>query len=160
VAPGFLLAEGGGVLNLVGDAEYFVNNNASWRFDGSYFLAALNDNTPLKMNHGVYVGMCFRPTLRDFAPFVGFQPGLHLTQMSSTSGTSEPLRFAPVISGIAGFNWYLISFMHITAGMRVLHGATFNGGAGDDITFALTEMRGWLGLGFQVSTTKRKFEDY
>lgn len=162
LAPGFLLGEGGGVLNVVGDAEYFLDNNASVRFDGSYYLLSFVSEPVFEMNHGVYVGMCFRPTLRGFAPFVGLQPGLHLTKLPDT-GPSEvqPVQLSPVISGITGFNWYLINFLHVSMGMRLLHGVTFKAfEANGHPPISLTEMRGWLGLGFQITTKRRKFEDY
>lgn len=160
LSPGFMLSQGGGVINAIGDAEYFLSNHASVRFDASYYLLAMGEPT-VDMNHGLYVGMCFRPTLRAFAPFAGFQPGLHLTRLSPINDVDQPLQFVPVISGVAGFNWYFIGFMHMSAGVRALHGNTYEAfNTNGNRTVSLTEMRAWLGLGFQITTKKRKFDDY
>jgi hypothetical protein len=159
LSPGFLLSEGGGLINAVGDAEYFLSNQASVRFDVSYYLLSIGAPT-VDMNHGLYVGMCFRPTLRSFAPFAGFQPGLHLSRLAPINEVEQPLQFVPVISGIAGFNWYFTGFLHASAGVRLLHGNTYEAfNTNGNRAVSLTELRAWLGLGFHVQTKRRKFDD-
>jgi hypothetical protein len=159
VAPGFLLSQGGGVLNLIADGEYFVSNQASWRFDASLYLLSFGEPT-FRKNHGVYAGICFRPTLRNFSPYAGFQPGIHLTTFADDSAEAYKAQLIPVISGIAGFNWYFIDFMHVTSGVRLLHGTGFRYNmAAQDPARPITELRVWIGLGIQIVTKRRKFDD-
>lgn len=154
LAPGFLLGEGEGVVSVVGDAEYFLSNRTSWRADGAYYLLSFGDET-FNMNHGLYSGLCFRPSLRNFAPYVGFQPGVHLTQLKARESlVAPPVSVVPVVSGITGFHFFFLSFLHISAGVRVLHGTAYYFGS-----HPVTEMRAWLGLGWQITTARRKFDD-
>lgn len=153
VAPGLVFDGAAGVLYVKGDAELFLSNQASWRSDATYYLASIGQ-APFRMNHGLYSGLCFRPTLKNFSPYVGLQPGVHLSQLNQTMDSDPPINFVPVISGLTGFHLYFSSFVHATMGMRVLHGTAIH-----NESQSLTEVRAWLGLGIHFTTNRRKFYD-
>ena len=109
VAPGLLFDGAAGVLYIKGDAELFLSNQASWRSDAAYYLAPIAQ-APFRMNHGIYSGLCFRPTLKNFSPYIGLQPGVHVSQLNQTTESDPPINFVPVISGLTGFHLYFSNF--------------------------------------------------
>lgn len=120
-----------GSLNIYihGDAEYHVLDRISIKGDGYYFLGT-QSRTLLQQHHGIFFGSQYHLPLRNFAPFIGMQPGIScvdtrkssLPSNDNESGDWAEGAIVPMISFAAGFNWYVWKFLHFSGQVRYLHG--------------------------------------
>ena len=111
IAPG-LQTENTQSINIHGYLG-FLKDKIHVRGDGFYFLNQFGDRPRFTMNHQLYFGGFYHFTDTQFQPYVGFQPGVALTQSSEygtlneTTGEIEYKKtINPVGSPVAGFTYY------------------------------------------------------
>lgn len=110
-APGFL-TEKTYSIQLQGYVGY-LKNKIEVRADAFYFLGSYGDRPRFSMNHQLFVGAMYHFTETAFQPYVGFQPGIALSQ-SSLYGTlnndSGEIEFKktinPLGSAVVGFSYF------------------------------------------------------
>ena len=135
-------------LYLTGNIEYYTSTRISLRGDGMYFFNSMNQDKTLKLNHSIYSGAAYHFGEGQFDPFVGLQTGLAYTQCGITQqGMSERSKsFNPLISPIAGFNYYAQKWFHLFINLRYSQGKLLS----DDAILPLNEWNVSFGLGFNI----------
>ena len=110
-APGFL-TEKTYTIQVQGYVGY-LKNKIEVRADGFYFLGSYGDRPRFSMNHQLFAGANYHFTETAFQPYVGFQPGIALSQSSeygtlnATTGETEYVPSVnPLGSAVAGFSYY------------------------------------------------------
>jgi len=144
---------------LTGNLEYYIQSLISARGDVYYFLK--NDENSLKQNHQLFSGASYHiKTNNNFDPYIGFQPGMALTQSfnsprkgnESVQQFSSSTSYSPLISGVVGFNYYASKWFHLFVDGRIVQGrhlSNFN-------AVSLNEVRISFGLGFNFNVLKKK----
>ena len=144
-------------LYIHGNLEYYVNEKISARGDLFYYLKPNNESI-LELNHQLFSGGSYHiPTNSNFNPYIGFQPGLSITELSAPVyilpvGVPPPTPRAsvsPLISGVLGFNYYANDWFHLFADMRYVYGNHLSNIAPE---VSLNEIRFSFGLGFNINT--------
>ena len=143
-----------------GDLEYYLNKRISVRSEAFYFFNVLNnDNPPLLMNHQLFSGALyhFRPD-KPLDLYVGFQPGIAYSQSSDVpcntcitrDATEVPSNktFNPLVSGMAGVNYYATKIFHFFISARYLTGTHLS----NKTPLSLNEFRVSFGLGLNFRT--------
>lgn len=140
-------------LYLHGNLEYYANSNISARGDIFYYLKP-NDESLLELNHQLFSGGSYHVnTNSNFNPYVGFQPGLAVNQISEIVAQNIPnltpsTSVTPLISGMFGFNYYASNWFHLFADARYIYGNHLSNLGATDIS----EFRFSFGLGFNIYT--------
>lgn len=135
-------------LYLTGNIEYYADDRVSLRGDGVYFFNSMNGDKTLKQNHSIYSGAAYHFAKKQFDPFVGLQAGLAYTQAGiiKVDGSECASAFNPLISPIAGFNYYAPKWFHLFINMRYNVGKHL----ADDAIIPLNEVSFSFGLGFNI----------
>lgn len=91
----------------------FLKNKIQLRGDGFYFLNSFGDRPRFSMNHQLYAGAFYHFTEKQFQPYLGFQPGIAISQSSEyatlneTTGELEYRVAANPLGSVAGgFQYY------------------------------------------------------
>lgn len=162
IATGKMLSYNQGSIYVCGDLEYYLDAKTSLRGESFYFINATNKTAEQKliMNHSIFSGAMFHlPTKGNLDPFIGIQPGLSITQIQSDffdSNVQEifevksTLTASPLLSAIAGLQYYAPKYFHLFANVRYVKGAHL----GNTGRYNLDEMRFTFGLGFNLSFIK------
>lgn len=162
IATGKLLAYNQGSIYVCGDLEYYLDSKTSLRGEAFYFINATNKGAHQKliMNHSIFSGAMFHlPTKGNLDPFFGIQPGLSLTQIESSFfdqnvqesfAIKSKLAASPLLSAMAGIQYYAPKFFHLFANIRYLNGAHL----GNTGKYNLEEIRFTFGLGFNLALLK------
>lgn len=167
IAAGKLLAYNQGSIYVAGDLAYYLDTHTSLRGDGFYFINAMHVGADRKLlvNHGWFTGVLFHlPTGGNLDPFVGFQPGMAITQLIDTYSVNETedstalsrVTGSPLVSMLAGLHYYAPKFFHFFATVRYVNG-THLGNTGK---YYLDELRFSFGLGFHLSTIRKQKAPY
>lgn len=144
---------------LTGNLEYYIQSNISGRGDVYYFLK--NDENTLKQNHQLFAGASYHiNTHSNFDPYIGFQPGMALTQSFNTpkkntdsvNQLTSSTSFSPLMSGIVGFNYYASKWFHLFVDGRFVQGRHLS----NFKAVSLNEIRVSFGLGFNFNVLKKK----
>ena len=138
-------------LYLHGNMEYYFDDKFSVRGDIFYHLKDDELNW-IDMNHQLYSGVSYHfPAERNFTGYIGLQPGIALTRLSSNIQTEtlikpldEPTALTFLYSSVIGFNYYAEDWFHLFVDARLVGGMHFN----QDIS----EVRLSFGLGFNFNT--------
>ncbi|HEY1040984.1 MAG TPA: hypothetical protein VGF30_16330 [Bacteroidia bacterium] len=152
-ATGYMPANKLNNLYLTGNVEYYTDKKISLRGDGNYFFNSMNGDKTLKQNHSFYGGAAYHFAKGNFDPFVGLQTGLALTQCGivQQGGPERAVAYNPLISPIAGFNYYASRWFHLFINARYNIGKHL----ADDAIIPLNELSFSFGLGFNINTSKR-----
>jgi len=127
-APGFL-TEKTNTIQLQGTIG-FVKNKIELRGDGFYFLNSFGDRPRFSMNHQLYAGAFYKfLTEKQFQPYVGFQPGLAMSQSSEygalnfeTQQLEHQITYNPVGSIVGGFDFFGEKLFYLFAEARYIFG--------------------------------------
>jgi len=138
---------------LHGVTEYFVSNQITARGDIYYYLKSGNKQM-LNLNHQLFAGSSYHfNTAHHFVPYVGLQPGLALTQADFVVINGENnVEVSPLISAVAGFNFYASSWFHLFIDGRYVSGKHLS----NQKVIGLDEFRLSFGLGFNFNVLKGK----
>lgn len=145
---------------LTGDLEYYINGNVSLRSESFLFLNSLdNPTSPLLQNHQLFTGASyhFRPDKPlDF--YMGFQPGIaysqvSMTQLEPTDPAMSDATLNPLISGMAGVNYFATKFFHLFINTRYVSGKHLSNAP---TPLSLNEFRISFGLGINFRVLKKK----
>lgn len=138
---------------LHGVTEYFVSDQITARGDIYYYLKSGNKQM-LNLNHQLFAGTSYHfNTQHHFVPYVGFQPGIALTQDDFiTINQENNVEVSPLISAVAGFNFYASSWFHLFVDGRYVSGKHLS----NQKTIFLDEFRLSFGLGFNLNVLKGK----
>lgn len=138
---------------ITGNIEYYTQHNISIRGDGYFFLNSLTNNSNLIRNSSVYFGAFYHFTTHSgFDPLVGFQPGAAFARTTdSVNGRPDAGAIAPLLSIIAGFNFFGEKWFHIQANIRYTMGQEST----EQAQFNLTEWSFNFGLGFNIDMIKK-----
>lgn len=136
-----------------GVTEYFVSNKITARGDIYYYLKSGNKQM-LNLNHQLFAGASYHfNTQHHFVPYVGFQPGIALTQDDFiTINQENNVEVSPLISAVAGFNFYASSWFHLFIDGRYVSGKHLS----NQKTIHLDELRLSFGLGFNLNVLTGK----
>ena len=138
---------------LHGVTEYFASNQITARGDIYYYLKS-GDKQMLNLNHQLFAGASYHfNTSSNFVPYLGIQPGIGLTQANFVVVNGENnVEASPLISAVAGFNYYASSWFHLFIDGRYVSGKHLS----NQKTISLNEVRLSFGLGFNLNVLKRK----
>ena len=138
---------------LHGVTEYFVSNQITARGDIYYYLKS-GDKQMLNQNHQLFAGSSYHfNTNSNFVPYLGIQPGIALTQANFVVVDGENnVEASPLISAVAGFNYYASNWFHLFIDGRYVTGKHLS----NQKTISLDEVRLSFGLGFNLNVLKKK----
>lgn len=132
---------------LHGNLEYFIHSFLTVRADVYFFLP--NEDNRLDVNHQLFSGMAYHfKTESNFVPYIGVQPGLAATRYDGISKTEV----TPLVSGIAGFNYFAAKWFHLFIDVRFVSGKHLS----NLPPYPINEIRLSFGLGFNIATKKNK----
>lgn len=139
-------------LYLTGNIEYYPSSDISLRGDGYYFFNSMNQDKTLKQNHSIFYGGAYHFGKSQFDPFIGLQAGLAYSQCGIIQqGMNERASsFNPLISPVAGFNYYALKWFHLFINVRYQYGNHL----ADDAILSLNEWNVSFGLGFNLQKSK------
>ena len=145
---------------LVGDLEYYVENNVSIKGSINYYLGSFGGSGNFKMNHSGFLGSNFHfRTHSHFDPYVGVFPGYAVGQLNekvvALSGlepqSSNPVVLSPLISFSGGFNYYANRFFSLFINAQYVIGTHLS----DVAPVSLNELKVSFGLGYHIWATKK-----
>jgi hypothetical protein len=91
----------------------FLKDKIEWRGEAFYFLNSFGDRPRFSMNHQIYTGAFYHFTESSFQPYVGFQPGIAISQSSeygALNSDTQTLEYKvaanPVGSVAGGFDFF------------------------------------------------------
>lgn len=137
---------------LTGNVEYFTNQNITARGDIYYYLNS-GQNQLLKQNHQLFAGASYHfITNSKFVPYVGFQPGIAITQSNEVTISREnDVAITPLVSGVFGFNYFAAKWFHLFVDGRYISGNYLS----NNTPISLNEFRLSFGLGFNLNVLKK-----
>ena len=147
-------------ISLHGNLEYYIADNVSIRGDSYYSLKMFKpmwqlDFRPyLASNHQTLAGFSYHfPTKNHFDPYLGFQPGVAISQSITEGGIYSNQTANPIISPLIGFNFYFENWFHLFAETRYVIGNHLS-----DLyePVSLNELKISFGLGFNLNLLKKK----
>lgn len=150
-APG-LLTESTYTIQLQGYLG-FLKNKIELRGEAFYFLDSFGDRPRFSMNHQLYTGALYHFSENPLQPYVGFQPGVALSQSSeygsydSSTGTVEFKKaINPVGSVVGGVDFYGEKLFFLFVETRYIFGKHKT----NTYPVFLDEWRFSFGLGFFI----------
>lgn len=156
ISPGYMTDGGYLQIYLHGAIEYYVDDRISLRGEGYYFLKS-GSKYPWLQNHSVFSGASFHKMTRThFDPYIGLQPGINISQLAFGGPCAlNPClvqdegftKLNPVISPLAGFNYYFEKVFHLFGEARYIWGRHI----ADAPTYSLSEFRFSFGLGINFN---------
>ena len=137
---------------LQGFIQYFPEENVSLRGDGYYFFNSISDLQPLEQNHQIYAGGAYHFNSKVIDPYLGFQPGIAMSQRSDSVLVAGDLVASnvtvnPLTSFVAGINYFGSKYFSIFAEARFTRGIHMSNGWPK----YLDELRFSFGLAFQIN---------
>ncbi|MBP6732682.1 MAG: hypothetical protein KA149_11520 [Chitinophagales bacterium] len=161
LAPGYLFGQkvASGYVN--GDMDLFFDNRVSFTGSawGSFALNRKNE-TGIKANHAVFGGLNYHFLKPGrFDPYIGFTPGLGIVQVAYREGETikrTPYAAVPLVSGVAGFNYYVGWIFHVFVKVQGVTGQVFST---LPAPVRLDELKIMAGLGWNLRLWKPKKND-
>ena len=148
-----------------GNLEYYSEDNVSFRGGLYVFLGASRPNSPtvLAQNSTVFFGYNYHfKTKNHFDPYLGFEPGLSLTQLKepdSPANATYPynvskylMSLSPVASATLGINYFASKYTHLFIEATYVNGVHVS----DIPAVSLSELRIAFGFGFNIFVLKKK----
>lgn len=123
------------------------------RADAFYFLGSTGDRPRFSMNHQLFVGAFYRFSDAALQPYVGFQPGIALSQSSefgafdqTTGNVNYKKTINPVGSVAGGLDFFAEKLFFMFVETRYIFGKHKS----DTYPVFLDEWRFSFGLGFHI----------
>jgi len=156
ISPGFMFNEGVTNIYIHGDLEYYVEDNISVRGDSYYYLNTIDDKKPFMVNHSIFFGAVYHfPTASSLDPYIGIQPGIAYSKANTqlliyeysaklylNRATANPL-----ISSVAGVNYYASKIFHLFMSVRYVSGKHLSDAPSP---LSLNEVKISFGLGWNI----------
>tara|TARA_B100000809_G_C15114586_1_gene521912 strand:+ start:1646 stop:2203 length:558 start_codon:yes stop_codon:yes gene_type:complete len=131
----------------------FIKDKIELRGDGFYFLNSFGDRPRFTMNHQLFAGAFYRFSEKKFQPYLGFQPGIAMSQSSefgSLNVTTQKLEYKvsynPLGSLSAGFDFFGKKWFYLFTEARYIFGKHKS----NTYPVYLDEIRLSFGLGFTL----------
>jgi outer membrane protein W len=129
----------------------FIKDKIELRGDASYFLNSFGDRPRFSMNHQIFAGAFYRFSEKKFQPYIGFQPGIAMSQSSefgSLNATTQELEYKvsynPLGSLAAGIDFFGKKWFYLFTEARYIFGKHKS----NTYPVYLDEFRLSFGLGF------------
>jgi hypothetical protein len=150
ISPGFLLEQKVTNLYLHGHLEYYPEEKISLRGDSYLYLDSQQEEL-FSQHHSLFLGGFYHFLKGKADPFVGFQPGMSISQLPGVA-TEEKTAVLPLLSVIAGMNYFVSKYFNFFASARYLKGTYQQ----STFPFAVDEIRFSAGLGFNLPLQNSK----
>lgn len=143
---------------VTGNLEYYAEQQVSIRGDGYFFVNSLTPGSILRQNSSIYIGpyyhfLVYGAVGHSLDPVIGFQPGMAYARTTDTArGKADPGAVSPLLSVIAGFNFYGDKWFHIQLNLRYTVGQEST----DQSQYNLNELSFNFGLGFNIDMISKK----
>jgi len=134
---------------LHGVFEGYMNKQVSATGEG-YYQISNPDKSQFDYNHSLFFGLSYHLARGQNDLFLGIQPGFSISQLKNPEESSVT-GINPLVSAIAGYNFYLNKIFHFFIQSRILTG-THNYNHSE----SLAEFRMSAGLGYNINTVKVK----
>lgn len=153
-APSYMFAEEQGYFYLHGSLEGYLSKWLSVAGEGYMSLGSFGDDeAELKHNHSLFFGTNMHYVHGGNDLYFGIQPGVSFTKLNTVTidegSLSDKTSVAPVLSAVAGYNYYVHKFFHFFLQTRIMTGQHLQGESVD-----LTEFRLSAGLGYNFNLKK------
>lgn len=152
ISPGFMLNQQRTNIYVNGELEYFAEEKVSLRGDGYWYLGSQQNPDLLKKNSAMYWGALYHFRKNQADCFIGFQPGLSITQPVVDEKyyySDYGIQVCPQMSVLAGFTYYVGKYFNFFANTRYVKSSYRN-----NIHIGLDELRISAGLGFNIHLKK------
>ena len=142
------------------DVDYYITENVSVNGGVFYFVGEYGGQDVFAQNHSLFAGFSYHfPTNNKIDPYVGFQPGVTLSQLNRESVlfvNKYPDWFFkssvnPLFSINAGVNFYANKYFNVFVNVKYQKGKHFS----DIPAQSLEELKLTLGLGYMLWTGKK-----
>ncbi len=142
------------------NAEFYPHNNASFRGGFYFFLDDEGEGMHFKQNSSLFTEYFYHFNSKSHLdPYIGFGPGLSITQLEPIASTVEPYAsstykrsLSPVASATIGLNYYATHWSHLFIEAKYVNGRHMSDLPG----VSLSEIRFAFGFGFNLFTQKTK----
>jgi len=128
----------------------FIQDKIEWRGEAFYFLNQYGERPRFSMNHQIYTGAFYHFTDKAFQPYLGFQPGIAISQSSEyatlnteTNALEYKIAANPVGSVATGFDFFGEKLFFLFVETRYIFGKH----KADSYPVYLDEWRFSFGLG-------------
>lgn len=138
-----------------GFLEYFPGRRISLRGDIAGLVISVGDRSPLLHYHRVWAGGTFHFPVKQFDPYIGFQPGMGVVQTRYAQGGLEQksrVNVVPVVSALIGARYFVGKYFNFFLEFRYSHARHFAPNA----IYNLDEVGLSAGLGFNIDVLPRK----
>ena len=152
ISPSYMFSERQSYFYLHGSVEDYLSSSISVAGEGYFYLGKLSGGThTFKYNHSVFFGVSRHFVSNHHDLYFGLQPGLSITRLNEQylKIVTTQAGVDPLISMIAGYNYYMNSVLHFFLQSRLILGL-HNYYA----TKSLSELRFSAGLGFNLNLLK------
>jgi len=147
ISPSYMFSDKAGYFYLHGGMEWYMNKKLSFAGELYYYLGAQGQRNSFDYNHNVFFGASrhFVNNNNDF--YLGLQPGVAFVKIKASTYSLADTKTGidPLISAIAGYNYFVNKVFHFFVQSRFIAG-----GHKADVNMGLSELRFSGGLGFNL----------
>jgi hypothetical protein len=139
---------------LHGALEGYLNSQLSLAGESYYYMGQLSSARIIfDQNHSIFFGANYHWVHNRSDLFVGFQPGFSITRLNAINNglKQSETGFNPLVSIIAGHNFFIHSFFHFFVHSRLVVGEHHY-----NRNINLAELRISAGLGINLNSSKKK----
>lgn len=134
-----------------GDVDYYVKDNVSINGGIFYYVGQNGGEDYFNKNHSLFAGMAYHfKTSNKLDPYVGFQPGLSLTQLNLIGGEEAETSINPLFSVNTGVNYFANRFFNVFVNVKYQTGKHYS----EVSAKSLSELKLTLGLGYMLWARK------
>ncbi|MBS1650949.1 MAG: hypothetical protein JSU07_02970 [Bacteroidetes bacterium] len=153
ISPSKMLSSNNAYFYLHGNLEVYLSKKISVCGDGFYFLGSQTQNPSLAFMHNLFYGFSYHFTKGNNDFYLSLQQGVAISKVSEnlTSNHISSVGLSPVISTIAGYNFYVSRFFHFFVQSRLTLGEH-----NYDVHQNISDIRLSAGLGFNINALKSK----
>ncbi len=161
IRPGLIRAQGtlsvssnfnsGNHFFLHGNLEGYLTKNLSLSGEVYHYLGTLSDIDQFNFNENIFFGFSWHFTKANHDFYFGLQPGVAIIELNPEKYSLSEMNTGvnPVMSMVAGYNFYVNRFFHFFVASRFVAGNHLQNSA-----TKLNEVRLSAGLGFNLNTMK------
>jgi hypothetical protein len=151
IAPSYMFSDDAGYFYMHGSGEWYLNKKISFPGELYFYLGAESQTKSFDYNHNVFFGVSRHFVKKNNDFFLGVQPGIAIAKLNATAYNlaSTKTGVDPLISAVAGYNYYVNNIFHFFMQTRFIAGEHTA-----DVRRSLTELRFSGGLGFNFNGKK------
>ena len=153
LSPSHMFCDKQSYIYLHGGLEGYITKKLSVTGEIYFNAGCLSKSNTFDYNHSLFFGTNWHFTKKNNDLFVGIQPGLSLTKINASNNniTESTAGVNPLISAVAGYNFFIDKYFHFFLLTRYILGDH-----NYDVHKSLSELRLSAGLGFNLNTKKKK----